>query len=134
VEYEAVRGANIADGFIVYHGCISGLFHGPRQITNDIPAYIHLARHTPAMCDYLMQRSHDATGRDSQRDAATFNSIAWQSLGEALRPLSIGQRIQLSKFMNGILPTLRRLQTFDNMTDGRCFKCGQLWEDTNHVL
>jgi hypothetical protein len=70
------------------------------------------------MCDYLMQRSHDATGRDSQWDAATFNSIDWQSLGKALRPLSIGQWIQLSKFMNGILPTLRRLQTFDKTTDG----------------
>jgi hypothetical protein len=26
VEYEAVRGANIADGFVVYRGCISGRF------------------------------------------------------------------------------------------------------------
>jgi hypothetical protein len=86
------------------------------------------------MRDYLIQRSHNATGRDSKWDAATFNSIAWQPLGEALRSLSIGQRIQLSKFMNDILPTLRCLQTFDNKTDGCCFECGQLWEDTNHVL
>ena len=36
--------------------------------------------------------------------------------------------------MNDILPTAKRLQTFDNKHDGRCFECHQLWEDTNHVL
>jgi hypothetical protein len=86
------------------------------------------------MRTYLIHRSHTATGRDSNWNDTTFDSIAWQHLGDALRPLSIGQRIQISKYMNDILPTLRRLQTFDNTTDGRCFDCGQLWEDTNHVL
>ena len=36
--------------------------------------------------------------------------------------------------MNDILPTAKSLQTFDNKHDDHCFKCGQLWEDTNHVL
>ena len=40
----------------------------------------------------------------------------------------------MSKFMNDLLPTRRRLQKLDNKTDGRCFACNLLWEDTNHVL
>ena len=36
--------------------------------------------------------------------------------------------------MNDLLPTAKRLQTFDNKHDGRCFECQQLWEDTNHIL
>ena len=36
--------------------------------------------------------------------------------------------------MNNLLPTAKRLQTFDNKHDGRCFECQQLWEDTNHIL
>ena len=63
-----------------------------------------------------------------------YKNIAWQQLGEALRQQSIGQRIQLSKFMNDLLPTAKCLQTFDNKNNGRCFKCNQLWEDTNHIL
>ena len=36
--------------------------------------------------------------------------------------------------MNDLLPTAKRLQTFNNKHDGRCFECQQLWEDTNHVI
>ena len=28
----------------------------------------------------------------------------------------------------------QRLQTFDNSVDGHCFACGQLWDNTTHVL
>jgi hypothetical protein len=86
------------------------------------------------MKTYLIQRSQTATGRDSTWDNATFDTIAWQPLDESFRKLSIGQRIQLSKFMNDLLPTAKRLQTFDNKNNGRCFDCNGLWEDTNHVL
>ena len=55
-------------------------------------------------------------------------------MGENMRCLSIGQRIQISKYMNDLLPMAKRLQTFDNKHDGRCFECNQLWEDTNHVI
>ena len=61
------------------------------QITNNIPDYIHLVCHTPAMKDYLIQCSHNATGRDSTWDATTFDSITWQPLGEAFCQLTIGQ-------------------------------------------
>ena len=44
------------------------------------------------MHNYLIQCSHHATSRrNSKWDAATFDSIAWQPLGNALCPLSIGQ-------------------------------------------
>ena len=36
--------------------------------------------------------------------------------------------------MNDLLPTAKRLQTFDNKNNGRYFDCNGLWEDTNHVL
>jgi hypothetical protein len=86
------------------------------------------------MKQYLIQCSQTATGRNTTWDDATFHLIAWQPLGEALKQHSIGQRTQISKYMNDLLPMLRRLQTFSNTSDGRCFACGQLWEDTNHVI
>jgi hypothetical protein len=86
------------------------------------------------MKQYLIQRSHTATGRDTQWNDDTFDLIAWQHLGTALKQQTIGQRTQISKYMNDLLPTLKRLQTFNNASDGRCFACGMLWEDTNHVL
>ena len=110
------------------------LLHNSKQITSQLSQYIRIATHTPAMKEYLINHSHTATGRDSTWDDSTYDSIAWKHLGEALRKYTHGQQLQLSKYMNDMLPTLRRLQTFDNKTDGCCFACGQLWEDTNHVL
>jgi hypothetical protein len=115
-------------------GTRAALFHGQHQVTTRIPDYIRTAKHAPTMKDYLIRRSQEATGRDSTWDATTFDSIAWQPLGESLKKLSVGQRIQISKYMNDLLPTLRRQQTMNNTTDGRCFECQQLWEDTNHIL
>jgi hypothetical protein len=83
---------------------------------------------------YLIRRSREGTGRTAPWDNTIFQSIAWQPLHEAFKKLTNGQRIQLSKYMNDLLPTARRLQTIDNRHDGRCFACGLLWEDTNHVL
>ena len=83
---------------------------------------------------YLIRRSHEGTGRTAAWNNSIFNSIAWQPLGEAFNKMTFGQRIQLSKYMNDLLPTARRLQTLDNRNDGRCFACGLLWEDTNHVI
>jgi len=86
------------------------------------------------MKQYLIQCSHTATGRNTQWNDDTFDLIAWQHLGTALKQQTIGQRTQISKYMNDLLPTLKRLQTFNNASDGRCFACGMLWEDMNHVL
>jgi hypothetical protein len=115
-------------------GTRAALFHKQSQITKDLPNYLRAAAHAPAMKKYLVHRSQTATGRDSTWDDATFDTIAWQPLGESFKKLSIGQRIQLSKYMNDLLPTAMRLQTFDNRNDGRCFDCHGLWENTNHVL
>jgi hypothetical protein len=86
------------------------------------------------MRNYLIQRSREATGRDSAWDDSVFDSIAWKQLGEAFNKLAVGQRIQLSKYMNDQLPTLARLSKFDNRINSRCFECGYLGENTNHVL
>jgi hypothetical protein len=115
-------------------GTRAALFHNQHQVTKDYPQYLRTAAHAPDMQSYLVRRSKEATGRDSSWDAATFDTIAWKPLGEAFKKLSTGQRIQLSKYMNDLLPTGARLQKFDNKNDGRCFDCNQLWEDTNHVL
>jgi hypothetical protein len=83
---------------------------------------------------YLIRRSQEGTDRTAPWNEAIFDSIAWQQLHEVFRKLTIGQRTQLSKYMNDLLLTAKRLQLFDNRNDGRCFACGLLWEDTNHVL
>jgi hypothetical protein len=86
------------------------------------------------MREYLIRRSHEGTARTAPWDEVIYDSIAWKPLHEVFRKKTIGQRTQLSKFMNDLLPTAKRLQLFDNKNDGRCFACGLLWEDTNHVL
>ena len=115
-------------------GTKAALFRQQRQITKSIPNYIRTASHTPIMRNYLIQRSQEATGRDSAWDDSVFDSIAWKQLGEAFNKLAVGQRIQLSKYMNDQLPTLARLSKFDNRINSRCFECGYLGENTNHVL
>jgi hypothetical protein len=92
------------------------------------------AMHTPAMKQYLIRHSCEGTGGDKSWDEATYLSIDWQDYGEAFKKLSIGWRIQLSKYTNNLLPTMQQLQVLDNKVDGRCFACNQLWEDTTHVL
>ena len=86
------------------------------------------------MKEYLIKRSQTASRHDSAWTTETYDNIAWKQMGKTMRCLSIGQRIQLSKYMNDLLPMAKQLQTFDNKHDGRCFECNQLWEDTNHVL
>jgi hypothetical protein len=87
------------------------------------------------MQEYLIHQSIEGTGHESPWDNYIFVSIAWKPLHEVFYNYSTGQRTtQLSKYMNDLLPTAWRLQTFDNTHDGQCFVCGLLWEDTNHVL
>jgi hypothetical protein len=86
------------------------------------------------MKEYLIRRSKEATGWDKSWDEATYNSIDWRHHGEVFKKLSNERRIQISKYINDLLPTKQRLATFDNRVDGRCFTCNELWEDTTHVL
>jgi hypothetical protein len=115
-------------------GTRAALFHGEQQVTKGIHSYIRDAAHTPAMKEYLIRRSNEATGRDKSWDDATYESIDWRHYGEVFKKLSNGRRIQISKYVNDLLPTKRRLATFDNSVDSRCFACKRLWEDTTHVL
>jgi hypothetical protein len=73
----------------------------------------------PAMKEYLIRRSKEATGREKSWDNTTYESIDWRHYGESFKKL---------------FPTKRCLSTFDNRVDGRCFACKQLWEDTTHML
>ena len=52
----------------------------------------------PAMKEYLIRRSKEATGRDKSWDDATYESIDWRHHGEVLKKLSNGRRIQISKY------------------------------------
>ena len=115
-------------------GTKAALFQGAQQVTTNVPDYIRTAKHAPIMKEYPIERSKSASGRDSAWTMKTYDNIAWRQMGENLRQLSISQRIQISKYMNDLLPMAKRLQTFDNKHDRRCFECHQLWEDTNHVL
>jgi hypothetical protein len=99
-------------------GTKAALFHGPSPITSDIPTYIRRAAHEPHMREYLIARSQQATNRESKWNDQIYDTIAWDHIGEVLRKLPIGRRIQLSKYMNDLLPTAKRLQTFDNRHDG----------------
>jgi hypothetical protein len=96
----------------------AALFHGERQVTKGIPAYIRDAAHMPAMKEYLIRCSKEATGREKAWDEATYDSIDWRHYGEVFKKLSHGRRIQISKYTNDLLPTKRRLATFDNRVDG----------------
>ena len=82
----------------------------------------------------MINKSQQARHYDSKWNDQIYDTIAWDYIGDLLRKLPIGHRIQLSKLMHDLLPTAKPIQTFDNRHDGRCFECGQLWEDTNHVL
>jgi hypothetical protein len=115
-------------------GTTAALFHGQHQITKSIPAHIRIAKNAPALKNYLIRRSNEATNRDAKWDNEIYESIAWKPIGETFKKLSTGQRVQISKYLHDLLPTLHRQQTMDNRINGRCFDCGFLREDTNHVL
>jgi hypothetical protein len=115
-------------------GTQAALFHDDKQVTKSISAYIRDAKHTPEMRKYLIRRSKEATGREKSWDSETYETIAWKPFGESFGKLSIGRKIQISKYTNDLLPTARRIQTLDNRMDGRCFACNLLWETTTHVL
>jgi hypothetical protein len=69
----------IALAFLIPGTCAAALlFHGERQDTKGIPAYIRDAAHMPAMKEYLIRRSKKATGREKSWDEATYDSIDWR--------------------------------------------------------
>ena len=82
----------------------------------------------------MINKSQHAMNYNSKWNDQIYDTIAWDYISDLLRKLPIGHCTQLSKYMHDLLPTAKRLQTFDNRHDGCCFECGQLWEDTNHVI
>jgi hypothetical protein len=71
-------------------GTRAALFHGERQVTKGIAAYIRDAAHTPAMKEYLIRRSKEATGRDKSWDNTTYESIDWRHYGESFKKIRTG--------------------------------------------
>ena len=86
-------------------GTRAALHRGSYPITKNLPAYLRTAIHAPEMQEYLIHRSIEGTGRESPWDNYIFDSIAWKPLHEVFRKYSTGQRTQLSKYMNDLLPT-----------------------------
>jgi hypothetical protein len=115
-------------------GTQAALFHDDKQITKSILAYICDAKHTPEMWKYLIRRSKEAIGREKPWDSETYETIAWKHFGESFGKLSLGQKIQILKYTNDLLPTAHQIQTLDNQLDGQCFACTLLWETVTHVL
>jgi hypothetical protein len=115
-------------------GTRAALFHGSSPVTKHIPDYLRTAIHAPDMKAYLIDRSITGTGREAPWNDTIFDTIAWKPLHEVFKKKTAGQRLQISKLMHDLLPTARRQQVLDNKHDGRCFVCGLLWEDTNHVI
>jgi hypothetical protein len=100
-------------------GTWAALHCGLYPITNNLPAYLGTATHTPPMQEYLIHWSIEGTGHESPWNNYIFDSIAWKPLHEVFCKYSTEQRTQLSKYMmNDVLPMARRLQTFDNTHDG----------------
>jgi hypothetical protein len=60
------------------------LYHHGQQVTANIPSYVRSTAHTPDMREYLLERSHPATGRDNPWTEETLDNIAWKQLGHAL--------------------------------------------------
>jgi hypothetical protein len=58
------------------------------KLTKGIPAYIRDEAHTPALKEYLIRRSKEATGCDKSWDEATYESIDWRCYGEVFKKLS----------------------------------------------
>ena len=69
-------------------GTRAALFHGDQQVTKGIPSYNRDAAHKPAMKEYLIQHSKEATGREKSWDEATYESINWRHHCEVLKKLS----------------------------------------------
>jgi hypothetical protein len=58
------------------------------------------------MQQYHIRRSHTATGRKKSWDKDTYETIDWKHFGESFKKLSLGQRIQISKYqMTSFQPT-----------------------------
>jgi hypothetical protein len=95
-------------------GTQAALFHDDKQITKSIPAYIRDAKHTPEMQKHLIRRSKEATRWEKSLDSETNETIAWKHFGESFGKLSLGRKIQISKYTNDLLPTARQIQTLDN--------------------
>jgi uridine kinase len=73
---------------------------------------------TPQPCGSTSSAIHTATGRKKSWDEDTYEMIDWKHFGKCFKQLSIGQKIQISKYTNDLLPTNRRLQMLLNTKDG----------------
>jgi hypothetical protein len=66
-------------------GTTAALFHGQHQITKSIPAHIRIAKNAPALKNYLIRRSNEATNRDAKWDNEIYESITWKPIGETFK-------------------------------------------------
>jgi hypothetical protein len=62
-------------------GTRAALFQDDIQVNSGVDKKIQDAKHTPAMWQYLIHRSHKATGRKKSWDEDTYETIDWKHFG-----------------------------------------------------
>jgi hypothetical protein len=64
----------------------------------------------------------------------TFNSVDWQANKSSFNALSLGKKIQISKYAHEWTPTLHQQAHIDDKIDRWCFACRNLKENVTHML
>jgi len=115
-------------------GTAAALYHNGRLVTKKLEEYVTTAATAPRHRKYLTERSmkRDRTIPNDWHDD-TFDDIDWKSIGSSMKAMTIGRRIQISKFTHEWNPHAHNLATRDNKIDRRCFACRHLREDTDHI-
>jgi hypothetical protein len=116
-------------------GLKAALLHNGRLVTKRQDEYVTTAATTPRHRKYLIKKSQrrDPFITTDWTDA-TFDDIDFRALEQSMKATSFGRRIQISKFAHNWTPTRDHLACIDNKVDRRCFACGNLKENIDHVL
>jgi hypothetical protein len=65
----------------------------------------------------------------------TFESIAWETVGQTMKKLAPHQRTRIVKFQNRISATRKQQQDRDNRVNGRCQNCTRRKNETeDHII
>jgi len=117
------------------NGTKIALLHKGTPINKRLDDYVRTSVTAPRLRAYIIEKSQkrDPHIEDKWTDEV-FDDVDWRTHGEAFRSLGPGRKIQISKFMCRWTPTRKQRSRYDNSIDSRCFSCGRLYEDLEHVL
>jgi hypothetical protein len=116
-------------------GTKAALMHKGKLVSKKQDAYVTTAATAPCLRKWLIAKSkqHDPF-LTVPWDDVTRNDINWNSVWSSFDQISKGWQFQLSKYAHNWTPTLHQWATQDNSIDRRCFACGCLKDDIDHVL